>query len=203
MTPEERLRMAREHPAQYEDRVVALVDVLGWSELMKRSLFDPTALSTASEAAERMSMAGGWAEEVNEIQKVMDIGLVPDARGTNFSDTFVFSFPANEFAEVHVVGMVGGLCRGLLESGHYTRVCGWYRSGYPIPGREGSPRNVTVRASLQREPSDLNTTRWRGLSPLVIRKGGPREARRCGRRGHPRRLRQAAASSRDSIGPIQ
>ena len=79
MTPEERLRMAREHPAQYEDRVVALVYVLGWSELMRKSLFDSTALSTASEAAERMSMAGGWAEEVNQIQKDMDIGLVPDA----------------------------------------------------------------------------------------------------------------------------
>jgi hypothetical protein len=121
MDPQERLRIARESPAPYEDRVLALVDVLGWSDLMRRSQVEAPILSDASEAAELMSMAPDWAQEVNQIQKAMIDDIVPDARGTNFSDTFVLSYPADHLAEVNVVGMVSQLCRGLLERGHYTR----------------------------------------------------------------------------------
>jgi hypothetical protein len=121
MDPQERLRIARESPTPYEDRVVALVDVLGWSELMRRSVSEPAVLSAVSEAAVLMSMAPDYVQEVNQIQKTISEGHTPDTRGTNFSDTFVLSHPIDRFAEVNVLRMVGQLCVGLLERGHYTR----------------------------------------------------------------------------------
>jgi hypothetical protein len=121
MTPEERLREARERPQPYEDRVLALVDVLGWSDLMRRSLTDSAVLPAISEAAEMISMVREWADETNHIHKIADVGIEPDVRGSHFSDTFVMSFPPGDAVDVYVVLMVGALCRRLLESGLYTR----------------------------------------------------------------------------------
>ena len=68
-----------------------------------------------------MGLAPDWVQEVNQIQKTTSSDRTPDTRGTNFSDTFVLSHPADQFAEVNVLGIVGQLCTGLLERGHYTR----------------------------------------------------------------------------------
>jgi hypothetical protein len=124
MDPKERIRNAKENPSPYEDRYVAFVDVLGWSEIVERSVSDPLALSPVSEAAEIIKMAPEWAEETNEIcrgaQKAgLDVAM--DLRVSHFSDTFVLSTPADDIAEVPLWMMVGGLCRRLLECGHYTR----------------------------------------------------------------------------------
>jgi len=123
MTPEERLRQARESPTPYEERYVALVDVLGWSEIVNRSVSDPTAMPPVAEAAEMISMARDWAERTNAISRDISVGqgLDLDVRVSHFSDTFVFSLPIGTTAEVVLMGMVGQLCINLLERGHYTR----------------------------------------------------------------------------------
>ncbi|HEX7508435.1 MAG TPA: hypothetical protein VF550_16790 [Polyangia bacterium] len=100
---------------------MALVDVLGWSELMRRSVTEPPVLSAVSEAAVLMSMAPDYVQEVNQFQKTISDGHTRDMLGTNFSDTFVLSHPADRFAEENVLRMVGQLCIGLLDRGHYTR----------------------------------------------------------------------------------
>jgi hypothetical protein len=124
MDPKERLRQAKENPSPYEDRYVALVDVLGWSEIVARSVSDPSALSPVSEGAEIISMARDWADETNEINRAFkdgDIELSSDTRVSHFSDTFVFSLPIDPTAEVTLRWMVGDLCVRLLDCEHYTR----------------------------------------------------------------------------------
>jgi hypothetical protein len=124
MDPKERLRQARENPSPYEDRYVALVDVLGWSEIVARSVTDPSALSPVAEGAEIISMAREWAEETNEITRAFregDIELNSDTGVSHFSDTFVFSLPVDPTAEVTLRWMVGELCCRLLDCEHYTR----------------------------------------------------------------------------------
>lgn len=124
MTPEERLRRARENPAPYEDRYLALVDVLGWSDIIARSIEDQSVLSPISEAAELMSMASDWADETNQLTRSLDLegmNLAMDVRSSNFSDHFVISVPVDEVAEITFQYMVVGICRRLLECDHYTR----------------------------------------------------------------------------------
>jgi hypothetical protein len=125
MTPEERLRQARENPAPYEDRYVALVDVLGWSEIVARSVTDPSVLPHVAEAAELIGYAREWADNTNTISRSFDQRegepLELDVRASHFSDHFVFSLPISSTAEVALMGMVGQLCINLLDRGHYTR----------------------------------------------------------------------------------
>ena len=124
MTPEERLRHARENPAPYEDRYLALVDVLGWSDIIARSITDRSVLSPISEAAELMSMAPDWADETNQITQSLEIegfNLASDVRSSNFSDHFAISVPVDDVAEVTFQFMVVGICNRLLECEHYTR----------------------------------------------------------------------------------
>jgi hypothetical protein len=123
MTLEERLRNAKTNPAPYEERYVALVDVLGWSDIVERSVVDPGALSPVSEGAEIISMAREWAEETNQIGHSLgeDTTFEMDIRVSHFSDTFVFSLPIGHTAVVVLRSMLGQLCVRLLECEHYTR----------------------------------------------------------------------------------
>ncbi len=124
MDPQERIRQAKENPSPYEDRYLAFIDVLGWSEIVTRSVADPSALSPISEGAELICMAREWAEETNEIArgaKAAGVDLHSDIRVSHFSDTFVFSIPVDPTAEVTLRWMVGELCRRLLDCEHYTR----------------------------------------------------------------------------------
>jgi hypothetical protein len=124
MDPKERLRQARETPSPYEERYVALIDVLGWSEIIARSVADPGALPLVAEGAELISMARDWAEETNAITRALQNDfqqLNTDTRVSHFSDTFVFSLPIHVTAEATFRWMVGELCVRLLECGHYTR----------------------------------------------------------------------------------
>jgi hypothetical protein len=125
MTPEERIRQARENPAPYEDRYVALVDVLGWSEIVARSVTDPSVLPHVAEAAELIGYAREWADNANTISRDFSPRhggpLELDVRASHFSDHFVFSLPISSTAEVGLMGMVGQLCINLLDRGHYTR----------------------------------------------------------------------------------
>ena len=57
MNIQERLRQARDNPAPYEDRYLALVDVLGWSEIVRRSVPEQAVMSSINEAAELISLA--------------------------------------------------------------------------------------------------------------------------------------------------
>ena len=122
MTPEERLHQARESPVPYEERYVVLIDILGWSEIIKRSVSDPNAMSPIAHAAELIAQTRNWADNTN---RLAGKSVNTDIRVSYFSDTFVLSLPVGtevaDTAEGTLNDMVGEICATLLESGHYTR----------------------------------------------------------------------------------
>jgi hypothetical protein len=90
---------------RYEERVVALIDILGFSALVKASASSPAAQSRA-----------GQLIRVNELfSKFLE--FVPLAQGSFFSDTFVFSMQSPTNNIVYVVREIGYLCQYLLMQG--------------------------------------------------------------------------------------
>jgi hypothetical protein len=111
----------------YEDRCLAFVDVLGWSNIVRKSVQDPSALEAIHRAAELIVGLRTMAERANRV-RMPEIELPPlDARVSHFSDTFVFSMPAVADIGMAFPMMLRAFCRTLLGAGHYTRgaiVCG-------------------------------------------------------------------------------
>jgi hypothetical protein len=121
MTPQERLRKAREEPLPYEDRILAMVDVLGWSDLSASPKAMDSVPPAASEAAEAISMIRHSAvESTAEVLKA-DPDVNIDLRASNFSDTFVISSSATNLALAGLAGNLAALCQRLLQAGRYTR----------------------------------------------------------------------------------
>ena len=130
MTSTEHLRKARDEPPPYDERYVALVDILGWKEIVKKSVEDPSVLPRVSEAAEIIGMAPEYAKEINQNAKHVDVDFTPDIRVSHFSDHVFLSFPKDAASENLLRIMVATLCRGLLDARHYTRgavVCDFVR----------------------------------------------------------------------------
>jgi hypothetical protein len=106
----------------YEDRYLAFVDVLGWKNIVSRSVSDPSVLPSIEQAADIISRAPDWARRTNEAGAFSTLGPVEiDARVSHFSDTFVLSFPGNPVSEGPLLTMLKTLCAELLNCGHYTR----------------------------------------------------------------------------------
>jgi hypothetical protein len=130
----ERLQLARTAPSPYEDRYLAFIDILGWKELVYRSSSDPKAMGAISEAAEVISMAPGWAQEINDnfrnlaateagarVARESGEPFDSDIRATHFSDNFVLSAPVRQTSRICLPYVVASLVNRLTHAGIYTR----------------------------------------------------------------------------------
>jgi len=79
-------------PISYEDRVVAVIDILGFSRLVMASDGDPAALNSVRQLLRVDELFSQFLE------------LFPSAQGTFFSDTFVMSmqFPDTQWGWLRV-----------------------------------------------------------------------------------------------------
>lgn len=95
----------------YQERAVAFIDVLGFTDLVRRSDRDPTALAQVSELL-----------AIDElVEKFVGQFLRGLAKATFFSDSFVLSVASPENWLFHLVREAGYLCRYLLLHGFPCR----------------------------------------------------------------------------------
>jgi hypothetical protein len=107
-------------PIDYEPRVLAYVDVLGWRELIKRSVSGPSVRVTIAKAVgalrshrQRVRRFKGRASRAG-IKR-----LAPEV--TIFSDTVAISCVPDAFAVETIVGQVQSFCTELMLAGVYAR----------------------------------------------------------------------------------
>jgi hypothetical protein len=118
----------------YEDRLLAFVDVLGWADLIRRTVAEPELIGAVDGAAQRISFAPADARQSNTMSLVHSRALacyfgtdddlderIPDLRITHFSDTYVVSSPATERDAAQLVGFVSKISTDMLTLGHYVR----------------------------------------------------------------------------------
>jgi hypothetical protein len=92
-------------PISYEERVVAVIDILGFSHLVMTSDGDAAALDSVRQLL-----------RVDELfSKFLE--FFPSAQGTFFSDTFVMSMQFPDVQTFYVVREIGYLCQYLLNLG--------------------------------------------------------------------------------------
>jgi hypothetical protein len=99
--------MSAHHPFEYEERIVAFVDVLGFADLVRRSEADGAARAKLA----RLIAANQLFERV--VQK----WLGPSMQGAFFSDSFALSEPWPGHRAIYVIRETGYLCRYLLLQG--------------------------------------------------------------------------------------
>ena len=112
----------------YEDRVLAWVDILGWSALLKESENDPEKFPVllAGAVALRLSKdsqeAGKeLAKEFNEKQQGLKMTSDYEPEINHFSDTVIWSHPVKNFWVSSLVDQVQHTCCLLLANGYLTR----------------------------------------------------------------------------------
>jgi hypothetical protein len=120
-SPRERLNRARSTPPEYEDRCVALIDVLGWGSVVKRSVSDRSVLEAVSVAAEVVAMVREWVAETRQLMQDVHPEIELDVRVTHFSDTFIISTPAPRGLEPVSNVVIPTIYRSLLDEGLYSR----------------------------------------------------------------------------------
>jgi hypothetical protein len=111
-------------PLEYETRLLAYIDILGWTELIGKSVSQPKILqelnealrhfqfqTKAREAAKEFFNRGGVDKRAGEM--VVDV--------THFSDLIVFSCPVKSIAAIGFLLNVQQTCYHLLSIGHYSR----------------------------------------------------------------------------------
>jgi hypothetical protein len=106
----------------YEDRYLALVDIMGWSETVKKSVTDEQTRSRVHDAARAISRLPEFANGVNGVKFPDEDNFpAPDIRVSYFSDTVVISLPPTDTAPLYLTMMLRQLCEVLLNSEHYIR----------------------------------------------------------------------------------
>jgi len=105
----------------YDDRLLALVDVLGWKALINESVRNPTVLAPIQTAIGIIVAGGTSTARASWSAAQFGSKYAPDAQFSHFSDTFVLSVPANPAGIPYITMMVADVCRSLLEAGLYTR----------------------------------------------------------------------------------
>ena len=113
---------ATESAPAYEDRYLALVDIMGWSDTVRKSVTDEKTRSRVHEASRAISRLPKFASGVNGVKFPDDFDFpAPDIRVSYFSDTVVISLPTSETAGFYLTVMLRQLCEVLLNSEHYIR----------------------------------------------------------------------------------
>jgi hypothetical protein len=110
-----------EEARKYEPRLLAYIDVLGWTNLIMQSVSRPELLN-------ELFIGQNWLASVpfaeTEGKKFFSQhGLSTDMNldATHFSDTLVISCPIKSPASDMLLPRVQGICESLLWHGHYTR----------------------------------------------------------------------------------
>jgi hypothetical protein len=108
----------------YEDRVLAYVDILGWSDFIARSIKDPEVMVSLGEAVRQLASS-------EERLRVISRSLRDAKEGSEraqanlevavFSDTVVISSLPNAFAVRVLVAQLQKFCRDLMMAGLFTR----------------------------------------------------------------------------------
>jgi hypothetical protein len=98
---------ADEHSFQFEDRIVAFVDVLGFADLVKKA-------GSSSEAEAKLA---GLIATNQLFEKMVQKWLGPSMQGAFFSDSFALSETPPEHWTIRLIRETGYLCRYLLLQG--------------------------------------------------------------------------------------
>jgi hypothetical protein len=106
------------NPKQYQTRVLAFVDVLGWSSLIRRSQSDSEVLAELDRVSASLSVSSWLGKEFFEKLSEDDMR---DIRGGQFSDTFVISGPATPRSARAIIGAVLIVTDQIADLGHYVR----------------------------------------------------------------------------------
>ena len=108
-------------PKAYQPRIIAFIDVLGWSYLVEKSVDSTDEFNKLSRAASQLawlSAASEWQrrffrEHGNGDNLTLDV--------THFSDILLISCPLDSPAVHSVISHVQLICQALLLEGLYTR----------------------------------------------------------------------------------
>jgi hypothetical protein len=108
----------------YEHRLVAFIDILGWSELINASVNDAALFENLKIGSKALSFAASIPDRMRQLHHDVGGDLVKGAvKGivdvTHFSDCVLLSCPV-DFAQ-NFTAEVQFLCRDLLLQGHCTR----------------------------------------------------------------------------------
>jgi hypothetical protein len=105
---------------EYEDRVLAYVDILGWKDIIDRSAKEQSGIEDVNTALKALRMAAERARNITEHE--VDEGRVSHAlEMTLFSDTAVISCRPNHVAVNVLVSQVQWFCGDLMLAGLYAR----------------------------------------------------------------------------------
>jgi hypothetical protein len=113
----------------YETRVLAFVDVLGWSRLIEHSESDPNVLEELDGVAASLGVSEWLGKEFFEKLPEDDMREI---HGEQFSDTFVISGPATPRSARAVVGAVLIIADQISEAACPDRF-GWNEVPKPRP----------------------------------------------------------------------
>jgi hypothetical protein len=106
----------------YEDRYIALIDIMGWSSTVRKSEKDEAARLAVHRAARAISQLSESAANVNAVKFPEEEHFPPsDIRVSYFSDTVVVSLPISTTAALYMMAFLRPLCEVLLNDGHYMR----------------------------------------------------------------------------------
>jgi hypothetical protein len=98
----------------YEDRLVAFLDILGWSDLIRRSATDDVVLA-------QMALSMTAIKKMEALARQQFTGVSSSWQVSQFSDTLVVSTAAQPLSAIILAFYLGTVCQTMLENGHYVR----------------------------------------------------------------------------------
>jgi hypothetical protein len=111
-----------ESPSQYEIKLFAYVDVLGWTNLIEKSVGDKHSFQLAVLNHEHLkSMTSALQIQKEFFNEIGQPQHGPSVEVTQFSDTIVFSCPVDKPLYFGMLLNLYSTCAKLLEHGLYTR----------------------------------------------------------------------------------
>jgi hypothetical protein len=96
----------------YSDRIVAYIDVLGWGELINRSVTQPSLLRVLGSASQVLS---GFSKSIDERRKLFEREDEDGAQVTQFSDTIIISCPATAEGLSEITSSIWFLSKVFLD----------------------------------------------------------------------------------------
>ena|ERR1700722_14616274 len=104
----------------FERRLLAFVDILGWSEILSKRRDTEIARSIMSGAVYLRTASEGEAERQRQFRE-LGLPFGHTIRTSMFSDTIIYSSAPDRDEAGWLVGEVQRVCDLLLSMGHYTR----------------------------------------------------------------------------------
>lgn len=112
----------------YEDKIIAFIDILGWSDLLHSSSKNESLLSSIDSVAEANAELSQFTPQLNKTTNDLynkfnlpSLAGECDIQCTHFSDTLVFSSSPNVLSTATLVATIIGHVQVLLRAGYYVR----------------------------------------------------------------------------------